>query len=255
MLVQTTYTTQNIRPEWEDQTAGLQRLFGWRYTAADTWRQYCAATRQPQESGPAALQRIQELLSVLTLLNVPATPGPTEQMCYILQGQLTEDEKRLWIASANVTPDVSDDVIRAKEDAAAATLDNRHSISTYASDPWFAPRLQHLRTFLRDQPALRRPALRLPAALPTTLPRTLQPLLRARQPKLASAVTCMASSSPTSRSGNASFTARGLRLSPGGTGPAVLAATEAVIRALPAREGAGPGPVSPWPLHLIWGPA
>ena len=33
----TTYTTQNIRPEWEDLTAGLQRLFGWRYTAADTW--------------------------------------------------------------------------------------------------------------------------------------------------------------------------------------------------------------------------
>ena len=73
--------TQNIRPEWEDLIADLQRLFGRRYTAADTWRQFCSATHQPHESGPAALQRIQELLSALTLLNVPATLGPTEQMC------------------------------------------------------------------------------------------------------------------------------------------------------------------------------
>ena len=95
----TTYTAQNIRPEREDLTAGLQRLFGRRYTAADARRQFCVATRQPHESGPAALQRIQELLSALMLLNVPATPGPTKQMCYILQDQLTKDEKRCWIAA------------------------------------------------------------------------------------------------------------------------------------------------------------
>ena len=60
-----------------------------------------------------------------------------------------------WIASANATPDVSDDAIRAKEDAAAVTLagHNRHSISIDARDPWFAPRLQHLRTFLPEQSA------------------------------------------------------------------------------------------------------
>ena len=67
----------------------------------------------------------------------------------------------------------------------------------------------------------------------------------------------MASSSPTSRTGNASFTAPawGPLLSPGGTGSAVLAATGADIRVLPAREGASPGPVSPLapPSHLIWG--
>ena len=56
-----------------------QRLFGRRYTTADAWRQFCAATRQPHQSGPAALQGIQELLSTLTLLNVHAIPGHTEQ--------------------------------------------------------------------------------------------------------------------------------------------------------------------------------
>ena len=81
-------------------------------------------------------------------------------------------------------------------------------------------------------------SLRRSTTAPTapTLPRTLQPLLRARPPKLASAVTCMASSSPTSRTGDASFTARGLRLSPGGTGSSVLAATGAVIRAVPRPQ-------------------
>ena len=94
-------------------------------------------------------------------------------MCYILQGQLTEDEKRRWIASANATPDVSDDAIRAKEDEAAATLagHNRHSISTDARDPCFAPRLQHLRIFLRrrlrDQPAGRASPTRAAAACGT----------------------------------------------------------------------------------------
>ena len=81
-------------------------------------------------------------------------------------------------------------------------------------------------------------SLRRSTTAPTTptLPRTLQPLLRARPPKLASAVTCMASSSPTSRTGDASFTARGLRLSPGGTGSSVLAATGAVIRVVPRPQ-------------------
>ena len=67
---------------------------------------------------------------------------------------------------ANATSDVSDDTIRAKEDAAAATLagHNRHSISTQASDPRFAPRLQHLRTCLRDQPAGRASPTRAAAA-------------------------------------------------------------------------------------------
>ena len=64
------------------------------------------------------------------------------------------------------------------------------------------------------------------AATPHTLPRTLIPLLRARPPEHASAVTSLASSSPTSSTGNASFTAGGFRKSPRGTRSGVLAAEE-----------------------------
>ena len=83
-----------------------------------------------------------------------------------------------------------------------------------------------------------------PRTLPATLARV-APLLRARPPELSSAVTAVwpvSRSPPTGRAGNAGFTARGLRLSPGGTGPggkSCLPAGE------PAREGARPGPVSP----------
>ena len=232
-------------------------------------------------------------------------------------GQLTEDEKRRWIANANATPDVSGDAIRAKEDVAAATLagHDRHSISTEARDPWFAPRLQRLRTFLRDQPAGRASPTRAAAACGTPdggaptppapvifpapaspPPVPLTPLARearvnalkaqwtARSGRNAPPPEChgpndthlaentatfatrkaaqacfgcdvhgqLVPNQPQCRTGNASFTARGLRLSPGGTGSVVLAATEADTRALPAREGAGPGPVTPRapPSHL-----
>ena len=71
--------------------------------------------------------------------------------------------------------------------------------------------------------------------VPDTLPvpRTPQPLLRARPPKFASA-TSSDSSSPTGRTGNARFTAPRLRLSPEGTGSAVLA-VEGAVRAPPGR--------------------
>ena len=58
---------------------------------------------------------------------------------------MTKEEKCLWLASANAAPYVSDDAIRTKEDAAAAIY-YRRSISSEASDPWFAPRLHRLRT-------------------------------------------------------------------------------------------------------------
>ena len=76
--------------------------------------------------------------------------------------QRERDAERLVAFFLNV----SDDAIRAKEDAAAATLagHNRHSISTEARDPRFAPRLQHLRTCLRDQPAGRASPTRAAAA-------------------------------------------------------------------------------------------
>ncbi len=155
----TTFTTKGLRPTWTQLSSGLQRLFGHRYTASPTWLKLGAATRLAHESGPEALQRIQTLLSDLALLRVPVNPGPTEVMCYILQGQLTPEELRRWMAQANANKEVSDDGIHAKEDALAARLatPNRLSVATTDSgaerDSWFAPRLEHLETFLRDQVA------------------------------------------------------------------------------------------------------
>ena len=155
----TTFTTKGLLPTWAQLSSGLQRLFGHRYTASPTWLKLGAATRLANESGPEALQRVQTLLSDLALLRVPINPGPTEAMCYILQGQLTPEELRRWMAQANADKDVSDDGIHAKEDALAARLatPNRLSVATTDSgaerDSWFAPRLAHLETFLRDQAA------------------------------------------------------------------------------------------------------
>ena len=82
--------------------------------------------------------------------------------------------------------------------------------------------------------------LRRSSTAPTqpTSPSALPPLLPARPLKLVLAVTSMAALSPTSQTRNASFTARGLRTSPGGI-------ASAVGRMVTASEGAGPGPVSP----------
>ena len=154
-----TFPDPDTFPPWSQVTSGLLNRFGPRYTAADTWASKCSATRQEGESGPAALQRLDELQQTLLLLGVPVTIGPVEQQCYQLQRLLTADEKRVWSAAANALPDVSDDAIRARETAAAAatlTSTGRQSLSSPVSvderDLWFEPRLAHLLTFLKDQP-------------------------------------------------------------------------------------------------------
>ena len=57
-------------------------------------------------------------------------------------------------------------------------------------------------------------------------------------------MTSTASPSPTSRTGKASFSAGAWAFSQG-SGSAVLSAGRAARRVVPAREGAGPGPVPP----------
>ena len=103
-------------------------------TASPTWLKLGAATRLVNESGPEALQRVQTLLSDLALLSVPINPGPTEAMCYILQGQLTPEELRRWMVQANADKDVTDDGIHAKEDALAARLATPNRLSVAKTD-------------------------------------------------------------------------------------------------------------------------
>ena len=103
----------NTFPPQGQLNSGLRRLLCLRYAAAGAWTQLCAATRQPNESGPGALQRLQEIQRMLACLGVSSNPGPIERMCYLLQLQLTSDERARWIAAANATStaDVSDDAI------------------------------------------------------------------------------------------------------------------------------------------------
>ena len=152
-----TFPDPDTFPPWSQVTLGLP--FGQHYAAADSWANKCTATRQEGESGPAALQRLDELQQTLLLLGVPVTIGPVEQQCYQLQRLLTSDETRVWSAAANALLDVSDDAFRAQETAAAAatlTSTGRQSLSLPVSvderDLWFEPRLGHLLTFLKDQP-------------------------------------------------------------------------------------------------------
>ena len=154
-----TFSDSDTFPSWSQLTSGLLSRFGPRYAAADTWANKCSAIRQEGESGLAALQRLDELQQTLFLLGVPAHIGPVEQQCYQLQRLLNLEEKRVWSAAANALPYVSDDAIRAREAAAAATAltsTGRQSLSSPVPvderDTWFEPRLAHLLTFLKDQP-------------------------------------------------------------------------------------------------------
>lgn len=156
----TTFPATGPLATWSELTLGMQRLFGRKYAAAEAWQQLGTSTRQANETGPAALQRIQELLRALTLLRVPTNPGPNERMCYTLQAHLTAEERGRWMAAANATTEVSDDAIHAKEDAAVAALAQSRRVSATSvsipieeRDQWFLPRLHHLETFLRDQTA------------------------------------------------------------------------------------------------------
>jgi hypothetical protein len=132
-------------PPWHSLTSGLMSRFGPRYAAADAWADKCTATRQDGESGLAALQRLDELQQTLLLLGVPAHIGPLEQQCYQLQRLLSTEEKRVWSAAANALPHVSDEAIRTREAAAAATAlttPGRQSLSSTVPvaerDTWFA---------------------------------------------------------------------------------------------------------------------
>ena len=148
----TQFPTSEPCPEWGILTAAMQRQFGRRYVAATAWYAVHAATRQPHETGLTALQRLRELTLALAVLGVPNNPGPNEWMCYVLQNNLSEEERPRWMAQANAAEDVSEDSIRDKEAAATATpYASQRSVATEERDAWFLPQRKHLENFLREQ--------------------------------------------------------------------------------------------------------
>ena len=148
----TQFPVDGPRPEWSALTSALQRQFGRRYAAAPAWHALNAATRQPNETGPAALQRLRELARALTVLGVPSNPGPNERVCYVMQNMLGEEERVRWMAAANTIPGVSEASIRDKEAAAAqAPHPGRLSIAIEERDEWFLLQRRNLESFLADQ--------------------------------------------------------------------------------------------------------
>jgi len=145
--------TTDVCPPWADLQSAILHFFTRRYTAAGAWRDLHGARRLAGTSGPEAVQRISELVLVLQHKGAPLTAGPNEQLAYLYQNQLTEEEFRQWSAAANSHSDVSDAALAALESADAADrgATSRLSCSGDTRDRWFHGRVEHLRTFLNDQ--------------------------------------------------------------------------------------------------------
>ena len=142
-----------ICPPWADLQSALLHHFTRRYTAAGTYGVLHGARRLPGTTGPEAVQRVAELVLALSLKGVPLTAGPNEQLAYIYQNQLSEEEFSRWSAAANAHHEVSDAALAALESAAAAECGatSRLSCSRESREHWFLGRAEHIRSFLMDQ--------------------------------------------------------------------------------------------------------
>jgi hypothetical protein len=76
--------------------------------AAGSWQELHGAHRLAGTTGPEAVQRVAELVLALQHKGVPHSAGPNEQLAYLYQNQLTEEEFRQWSAAANAHSEVSD---------------------------------------------------------------------------------------------------------------------------------------------------
>lgn len=143
----------DVSPPWTDLQSALLHHFTRRYTAAGAHRDLHGARRLPGTTGPEAVQRVAELVLALSLKGVPLAAGPNEQLAYIYQNQLSEEEFSRWSAAANAHHQVSDAALAALESAASADrgTTSRLSCSSETREQWFHGRAEHIRSFLMDQ--------------------------------------------------------------------------------------------------------
>ena len=90
-----------------------------KYIAADAWTDKCGATRQAGESCLAVIHLVEKLQQNLALLGVPVHVGQSRNAATGSSSCLDPTKQQRWIAAANDSADVSDDVIHALETAAA----------------------------------------------------------------------------------------------------------------------------------------
>ena len=140
-------------PPWADLQGALLHYFTRRYTAAGAYIALHGARRLPGSTGPEAVQRVAELVLALSLKGVPLAAGPNEQLAYVYQNQLSEEEFSRWSAAANAHHAVSDAALATLESTAAADrgTTSRLSCSGATREHWFQGRAEHLRSFLMDQ--------------------------------------------------------------------------------------------------------
>ena len=136
-------------PPWAELYAAMLLAYSQLYKAAGAYRDLHCATRVPGTTGKEALHRIDELVMLLQRTGV-AKPGKEEQMSYILQNQLTAEELPRWTALANGDVSVSDADLNELEVRPTNVTGGRHSCPPQTREAFFACRMKHLRTFLRD---------------------------------------------------------------------------------------------------------
>ena len=155
----TQYKTQaaGTFPPWGDLSAEMLLAFSPQYQAARAYRDLESAVRPPNSTGAAALQHIDALTLLLERRGV-SNPGPNERQSYRYQNLLTPAEHDRWTSLANADPQISEKRLNELElRTPAAPTSGRRSCSGETRELFFLGRVDHLRSFLREQGATRAP--------------------------------------------------------------------------------------------------
>ena len=140
----------DVFPAWGELYSSMLLQFSKQYEGAGAFQDLIGATRLPGTTGLQALQRIEALTVALHRKGI-RNPGPSEQLAYVLQNQLSTEEVPRWTSLANADGTISDATLNELELHSTQTTTSRHSCLPETREAFFARRVDHLRNFLRDQ--------------------------------------------------------------------------------------------------------
>ena len=140
----------DVFPAWGELYSSMLLQFSKQYEGAGAFQDLAGATRLPGTTGLQALQRIEALTVALHRRGI-RNPGPSEQLAYVLQNQLSPEELPRWTSLANADGTISDATLNELELHSTSTTTSRHSCLPETREAFFARRVDHLRNFLRDQ--------------------------------------------------------------------------------------------------------
>ena len=140
----------DVFPAWGELYSSMLLQFSKQYEGAGAFQDLIGATRLSGTTGLQALQRIEALTVALHRKGI-RNPGPSEQLAYVLQNQLSTEEVPRWTSLANADGTISDATLNELELNSTPTTTSRHSCLPETRETFFARRVDHLRNFLRDQ--------------------------------------------------------------------------------------------------------